>query len=188
MACWVPVNPEGPCLSYPKKQCTSLLPAEGCILNFVFSEELTCCLSIDYCFYSSSWWWHHVSSLVVMWSMELSPSASYWFAWSWQTCIQCYFCSYVTTCGTQLVQTSWFFNVATTVSNSLRLIFTSVHNSLIIISRFSLMSWSGCSLFCGVTDAHGCLECVLSFMFLSPLLKYTPQPSLCLHPSTVWSL
>jgi len=62
-------------------------------------------------------------------SRKLSPSASYWFNRSWQTCIQCSLCSCVSIRGTHLAQTLRYSNVATIVSNALQPIFSSVHSS-----------------------------------------------------------
>jgi len=72
----------------------------------------------------------------------MSPSASYWSNRSWQTCIRCSLCSSVTIRGTPLTQNLRYSTVATTVPNALQPIFSSVHSILVVIRRFSQMSWS----------------------------------------------
>ena len=98
-----------------------------------------------------------------MWSRKLSPSASFWFNRSWQTCIRCSLCSCVSIHGTHLAQTLWYSNVATIVSNGLKPIFSSVHSFLVVIRRFAQMNWSRCSSCHGVTAVYGRLEHGLSF-------------------------
>ena len=61
--------------------------------------------------------------------------------------IRCSFCSCVSIRGTDLVQTLWYSNLSTIVSNAFQLIFSSVCSSLIVICWFTLMSWLRCSFF-----------------------------------------
>ena len=75
--------------SLSQKTAPFIIPSEGCILNFFFSGEFTCCHSLDCCFDSSSKRWHHISSPVTMQSKKPLPSALYWLSSFWQTCIQC---------------------------------------------------------------------------------------------------
>jgi len=117
---------------------------------------------------------------------KLSPSASYWFNRSWQTCILCSLCFCVSIRGTHLAQTLWYSNIAIIVSNALKLIFSSIHSFLVVICRFGHMSWWRCSSFHGVTAVHGRPEHGLSFMSLSPLLKRATH-CLTVLTSTVWS-
>ena len=69
------------------------LPTEDCILNLLLDEEFTYHHPMDCCYYSGSQWWCHTSSLIMMQSRKLSTSALYCFSRSWQTCVQCSFCS-----------------------------------------------------------------------------------------------
>ena len=121
--------------------------------------------------------WHHISSPVMMWSGKLLASIAL-------TCIWCSFC--VSIHRTHLAQPSWYSNVATIVSNTLKPIFSSVHNSLVVICQFLWISWSRCYSFCGMTAVQGHLECDLSFTSLSSLLKCTIH-CLSVLSSTVWS-
>ena len=123
------------------------------------------------------------SSLVTMQSWKQSSSALNWVNMSWQACIQCASSCCTSTRGTHLAQTYRYSNVATIISNALKLIFSSVHSSLPVIRWFVWKTWLRCSSFYGVTAVHGSLECGLSFMALSPLLKCTVHPSLCSHPT-----
>ena len=86
--------------------------------------------------------------------------------------------------GTRQAQTSQYSNIAT--SNTLKLIFSFIHSSLVVICWFTWMSWSRCSSFCGVTAVCGCPEHGLSFTSLLPMQKCT---TLCLTvlTSTGWS-
>ena len=72
---------------------------------------------------------------------KLSLSAQYWFNRSWQTCIQCSFCYYVSISGTHLVQTLQYSNIAVIVSKTLKLMLSSIHSSLFIILWFMLHIW-----------------------------------------------
>ena len=89
-------------------------------------------------------------------------------------------------CGTQMGQTLQYSSVATNISNALKLIFSYVHRSLVIICWFAWMGWLKNSSFCGVIAVHCYLECDFTFIFLSWLLKHIP---LCLTAltSTGWS-
>ena len=58
--------------------------------------------------------------------------------------------------GTHLVQSSLQFSSAViTISNALKLIFSSMHSSLVIICLFMQVSWSRRSAFSDVTSVHG---------------------------------
>ena len=89
----------------------------------------------------------------MMWSRKMSVSTLCWFDRSWKTCMWCSFCSSVSIHGTHLTQTLQYFNVATIVSNPLKLILSSAHSSLVVIQQFMWMIWLRCSSFCGVTAA-----------------------------------
>ena len=80
-----------------------------------------------------------------MWSRKLSPSASYWFNMSWQTCIWCSFFFSVSIHGTHLAQTLRYSNVARIISNILKLIFISVHGSLVIVCWFEWRARRKCT-------------------------------------------
>jgi len=95
------------------------------------------------------------------------------------------FCFSVTICGTHMVQILWYSSIATIVSNTLKLIFNSIHSSLVTIYRFTWMSWLRFSSFYGVTAMQGHPERGLSFTSLSPLLKSTTH-CLTVIVSTVW--
>ena len=105
-------------------------------------------------------------------------SASSWFNRSWKTCICCSFYSCVSFRRTHLVQALRYSNVATIISSSLKQIFSSAHSCLVIICRFTWMSWLRCSSFHSMTAMHGCPECVLSLI----LWNAPPTTSLCSHP------
>jgi hypothetical protein len=162
------------------------LPAEVCVLNCYFDGEFICRHSMDCLFDSGSKWWHHVSSPMMMRSSKLSTSTSYWFNWSWQSCIRCSLCSCVSIRGTHLGQTLRYSNVATIVSNALKPIFSSVHSSLVVIRRFARMSWLRRSSFRGMRSVHVRPERGLIFTSLSPLLKRATY-RLTVLTSTVWS-
>ena len=120
-------------------------------------------------------------------SSKLSPSASHLFKRFWQTCIWCSFCCYVSIDGTHLVQTSQYSKIVTTISNTLKPIFSSIQSSLVIIFRFAWMSWWRYFSFWGVTAVHGHLEHGSSFTSLLSLLKCTTHCFTVLS-SNVWSL
>ena len=162
----------------PQKTVHITLPAESCTLNALFFGKFTSPLN------GLLFWLQliAVSSCLITGSevtQEAATSASYYFNRSWQTCTWCYLCSWVSICGTHLVQTLQYSYIATIVSKALKLIFSSVHSSLIVIHQM-LMNWSKCSSFCGVTAVYCCPECGLSFMSLFPLLKLTTCQ--CSHP------
>lgn len=48
----------------------------------------------------------------------------------------CSYCSWVSTCGMQLVQTLWYFNIASIVSIALKPILSSLHSSVSVIQWF----------------------------------------------------
>ena len=75
---------------------------------------------------------------------------------------------------------------ATIVSIAFKPIFSSLHDSLVIIQWFTQMSSSRHSSFCGVTAVDSHLECGLSFMLLLPLLKCTTHCFTELT-SSIWS-
>ena len=118
-------------------------------------------------------------------SRKLSPSAMYWSNRSWQTCIQCSFCSCMSIHGTHLAQTLRYSNIASIGSNVLKAIF--INSSLVIIIYwFVWMSRLRCSSFCVVTAVHGHLKHGLSFTSLSPQLKHTTH-HLTVLTFIVWS-
>ena len=117
-------------------------------------------------------------SPVIMEFRKLSSSALYWFNRFRQTCISCYFSSWVSSSGTHLVQTLQYSNTVTIVSNTLKLIFS----SLIINNQYVWMNRPRSSSFHGATVAHCHPDCSLSFTSLSPVLKYTTHSSLCSYP------
>ena len=88
--------------------------------------------------------------------------------------------------GTHLEETFWYSSIATIVSNTLKLIFSSVHSALVMICWFTWMSWSRCYSFCGVRSVCGHLEHVLSFMSQLPLLHH-PLPR-CAHIHSLVSI
>ena len=96
--------------------------------------------------------------------------------------IRCSFCSFVSICGTFLVQTSQYSNVATIFSNSLKPIFSCVRSSLVIICWFMWMSWSQHFSFHGVTTVHVCQN--VNCFSLLLLLRHTTH-CLTLLTSTV---
>jgi len=85
-----------------------------------------------------------------------------------------------------LVQNLLFSSIVTIVSCALKLLFSTVLSSLIVIHWFMWMSWSRCSSFHGMTAVHGHLECDLSFTLLLSLLKCTTH-CLTVLTSTGWS-
>jgi len=125
------------------------------------------------------------SSLVTMQSWKQSSSALNWVNMSWQACIQCSFCSCVSIHRTHLLQTLQYFSVATIISNALKLIFRSIHSSVLVIHWFAQMSWSRHSSSCE-TAVHGYMEWNLPSMSLSPLLKCTTH-CLTVLTASVWS-
>lgn len=107
-----------------------------------------------------------------MWSRKQSNSALYWCNKSWQTCIQSYFCSYVSICGIHLVQTLQYSSVAAIVSNTLKPTLISVHSSLFVIHWFTWMSWWRLFILV-VWQLCMIIEHGLSFILLSQPLKRT---------------
>lgn len=107
----------------------------------------------------------------MIWSRKLTPSALRWLSRSWQTCKWCSLSSYVSIHESHLAQTLWHPNIVTIISNTLKSIFSSIHNSLVITHQLEQTSWLRHYSFCGVTAVHSCLEYSLSFMSLPPLLK-----------------
>ena len=75
------------------------------------------------------------------WSRKPSPSALCWFSRSWQSCIQCSFCSSVSNHETHLLQTLRYSNIATIVSNTFKMVFSSVHSTLKSTSSPGLGDW-----------------------------------------------
>jgi len=129
-------------------------------------------LLMDFHFDSSSYCWHQFSSLVIKPSRKLSPSVSYWFSRSWQTCIWCYFFSCVSICRTYLTQTLWYSRVTTIVSNLLKPVFNSTHSSPVVIRRLVPISWMRCSSLSDVTVVYGQPQCCLFFTLLWLLLNH----------------
>ena len=122
----------------------------------------------------------------MIWSRKLTPSALRWLSRSWQTCKWCSLSSYVSIHESHLAQTLWHPNIVTIISNTLKSIFSSIHNSLVITHQLEQTSWLRHYSFCGVTAVHSWLEHGLSFTSLSPLLKRTTH-CLTVFTSTVWS-
>ena len=58
-----------------------------------------------------------------------------------QICIWFYFCFCVSVSGTLMVQTLWYSNIATIISNALQPIFSSIHRFLVIIHQLVQRSW-----------------------------------------------
>jgi len=143
---------------------------EGCILNIFFDREFT--LPPHRLLF---WLQLIMVKPVMMWSRKRSPSALSLFNRFWLTCS---FSSCVSICGIHLAQTFQHSNITSIISNRLKIIFSSVHSSLVIICQFLWMNWLRYFSFCGVTAARGHLERSLSFMSLFQLLKYTAV----LHP------
>lgn len=83
-------------------------------------------------------------------------------------------------CGTLLVQTWQYSNVANIGSSALKLILSSVCSSLVAVGQFVRMSWFTCSSLCDATAVHDQPEHGLSFTSLSLLLKHTSSLC-CIH-------
>ena len=126
-----------------------ILSTEGCILNFFCNGEFICCYFMD-CLFEMR---HHSSSLAMMRSGKLSSSASYQFNRSWGTCILCSLFSCVSICGTHVAQTLWYSNIATIVSNALKLLFPG-HNPLILTDSPHFMVWQLCTAVQNFLDFH----------------------------------
>jgi len=114
-------------------------------------------------------------------SRKPSPLASYWISRSWQACKQCFFFSCIRIHGTHLVKTLQYSNVASIVSNTSKLIFSSVHSSLVVICQFVWMSWSRLSV-CGVAPVHGCQEWGLTSCHCCQCRNTPLTSSLYSHP------
>jgi len=112
-----------------------------------------------------------------MWLRKLSPSSSYWFNRSWQTCKWCSFCSCVSIHGTHLAQTLQFFCVANIISNTLQ----SAQSSLVINHWFVQMNLTRRSSFCGVTIEHDHPEHGLSSHCCYPCWNSSLTILLCQH-------
>lgn len=81
-------------------------------------------------FYELSFWFWH---LVVTFYRKLSFSGFESFTRSWQSCIWWYCSSCVSICRTDLEQNLQYFNVASIISNEVKLTFNFVHSSLVEI-------------------------------------------------------
>jgi len=161
------------------------LPTEDCILNLLLDEEFTYHHPMDCCFYSGSQWWCHTSSLIMMQSRKLSTSALYCFSRSWQTCVQCSFCSVWASVGP-----TWHvlqFSTVTTaiVCHTLRLLFNSIRSSLVVICWFAWMSWLIRSSFCDVTCAWPSRMWLIFHIHITTAEMF--HPPLPVLTSTVWS-
>lgn len=95
-----------------------------------------------------------VSSPIMMQSRKRSPSALYWFYMSSTKLLTVSFCSFVNIHVTHLLETLWYSNIATIISNSLKLIFNSIPSVLIAIHEFKWMSWSRLSSLCNMTAEY----------------------------------
>jgi len=108
-----------------------------------------------------------------------------WLSRSWQIWIWCSFCFCMSISGTHLLQASQYSNVATIVPSALKLMFSSIHNSQVIIFQLATMRWSRC-YFLVWQVAQGHPDHSSSFTSPSPVLKCTTH-CLTVIPSTVWS-
>ena len=115
-----------------------------------------------------------------MQSRKLSPSALHWFNRSWQTCIQCSFCFCVSIHGSHQMRTLRYSHGDTT----LKLIFSSIHSSLVIIHWFEQTGWSEHSSFCSV-HTYSCTYPSRTLLVFSRccLHSWTTPPTtlLCQH-------
>jgi len=98
-------------LFYPKRQCTSLYPLRA--VSWVLS-------SVGDLHVINPWTVVVTSYLVMMRSRQMSPAALSRFYSSWQACVWCSFCTYVSICGTPQVQSLQYINISTIVSSTLQ--------------------------------------------------------------------
>jgi len=117
-----------------------------------------------------------------MWHRKASPSASYWFNRSWQTCTYCSFWSYMSIHGTHFVGTLQYSNVVIIISNALKPIFSSVHRSLVISHPFTRMSWWRDSSLCGAQLCVAIWNATCPSRHCCHCWNTPPTASLCSHP------
>jgi len=91
---------------------------------------------------------------------KLSLSALYWFSRSWWTWKLCSFSFCVSIHEIHLAKILQYSNVATIISNIMKLIFSSKHSSLVVVHQFMWISWWRHSSFHGVTAVPGCQNMV----------------------------
>jgi hypothetical protein len=95
---------------------------------------------------------------------------------SWQACTWWSSCSCMSIRGTHLAQTLWYSNVASIVSDTLNLTFSSVQRYLVIICRFAQMSWSSHSSFREVAAMQDHPEHGLSHITVATAEMHHPLP------------
>jgi len=93
-----------PCESQKIVSITFL--AEGWLLNFFFTGDPGYFHSMDWRLLSGAKWWTHVSSPLTIRVKNASPSLAWRSSRRWQMAKRLFFCSSVSSLGSQLAQTS----------------------------------------------------------------------------------
>ena len=147
-------------------------------------------------------WWHHVSSLLMMWPRKLPPWAVYGFSCSWQTCIHCSFCSWVSLCSFQLMKTFLYSNIDIVVFKAWNPLFSLEHalqrwavkdrGSLVTPEKFYPFLWMEIEMEQWQSSGHGNCSSLLRSRYAEKydnpynrsINSLTPS---ALHNVTMWN-